>query len=299
MQEIFSSLTGLSIERLNSFCRVAEHGSIKEAADSDPTRQSQFSRQIKDLESALGVELFDRRSKKWALTEQGRRLVVICRVFFQSLTELQASADMAQLQLKIGSGDGVLSWLVAPHLESIRKSSPKISFECRNLRTNEIVRQLREGEIDIGILRHDADMEGLEAYPYSEIDYILLVPREILPGKSAAGIELLKELPIACLSGGGQFQRYVKEILKDKGLLPVIKFEAGSFVLLSRAMRTMQLAGVLPTPSKAEFSEEAFAEVKMVELNTLKRQLVIAVNPEVSINKPQIGLVVRQLRDAV
>jgi len=123
-----------------------------------------------------------------------------------------------------------------------------------------------------------------------------LVPREILPGKSAAGIELMKELPIACLTGGGLFQRSVHSILTEKGLTPLAKFEAGSFVLLSHAMQTMQLAGVIPSASRQAFSEESFAIIAMDELAAIKRKLVIATNPEVSINNSQIESVARQLQ---
>jgi hypothetical protein len=63
-------------------------------------------------------------------------------------------------------------------------------------------------------------------------------------------------------------------------------------------MRTMLLAGVLPTASRDEFSEETFAVIQMDELDAVKQKLVIAVNPEVSINNPQIESVARQLRDA-
>lgn len=63
-------------------------------------------------------------------------------------------------------------------------------------------------------------------------------------------------------------------------------------------MRTMLLAGVLPTASRDEFSEETFAVIQMDELDAVKQKLVIAVNPEVSINNPQIESVARRLRDA-
>jgi hypothetical protein len=63
-------------------------------------------------------------------------------------------------------------------------------------------------------------------------------------------------------------------------------------------MRTILLAGVLPTASRDEFSEETFAVIQMDELDAVKQKLVIAVNPEVSINNPQIESVARRLRDA-
>ena len=51
------SLAGISIERLQTLCAVVEAGSIAGAAGPDPNRQSQFSRQLKELEKALGTSV--------------------------------------------------------------------------------------------------------------------------------------------------------------------------------------------------------------------------------------------------
>jgi hypothetical protein len=47
------SLAGLSLDRLRTFLRVAEAGNLSKAAQGDVTKQSQFSRQIKELRHSL------------------------------------------------------------------------------------------------------------------------------------------------------------------------------------------------------------------------------------------------------
>ena len=64
--------SGLSLDRLQSFCCVAEAGGVTKAAKGDPARQSLFSRQIKELEEFFGVELMRRSGRGVALTEAGR-----------------------------------------------------------------------------------------------------------------------------------------------------------------------------------------------------------------------------------
>lgn len=59
-QNLFSR-SGFSMERLASFCAVADAGSIARVADKDPTRQSLISRQIRELETFFGVELVRRK----------------------------------------------------------------------------------------------------------------------------------------------------------------------------------------------------------------------------------------------
>ena len=67
-----ASLGGVSIDRLNTLCAVVEAGTIAAAAGPDLNRQSQFSRQIKELEKALGANLFERSGKTLKANETGR-----------------------------------------------------------------------------------------------------------------------------------------------------------------------------------------------------------------------------------
>jgi DNA-binding transcriptional LysR family regulator len=70
-----ATLAGITIDRLHTLCAVVEAGTIVGAAGPDPNRQSLFSRQLKDLEKALGTSLFDRIGKTLQLNENGRRVV--------------------------------------------------------------------------------------------------------------------------------------------------------------------------------------------------------------------------------
>ena len=87
-----TSLAGISIERLQTLCAVVETGSIAAAAGPDPNRQSQFSRQLKELEKALGTNLFDRVGKTLKPNEQGRRVALASQTFFASLDEVMNAA---------------------------------------------------------------------------------------------------------------------------------------------------------------------------------------------------------------
>ena len=51
------AVSGLSLDRLRTFLRVAEAGNLAKAAQGDATKQSQFSRQNKELEAYFGVPL--------------------------------------------------------------------------------------------------------------------------------------------------------------------------------------------------------------------------------------------------
>ncbi len=63
---------GLSIDRLRSFLEIAAAGGIAVAARGNPNRQSQLSRQLKELEEFFDVELVLRGRGRFALTAAGQ-----------------------------------------------------------------------------------------------------------------------------------------------------------------------------------------------------------------------------------
>ena len=66
------TVSGLSLDRLRTFLRVAEAGNLAKAAKGDTTRQSQFSRQIKELEAFFGVALTRRVGRRIEITDEDR-----------------------------------------------------------------------------------------------------------------------------------------------------------------------------------------------------------------------------------
>ncbi len=60
---------------LRAFCAAARHLSFKNAADELCVTASAISHQIKDLEDSLGVQLFERKTRRVVLSEAGRTLL--------------------------------------------------------------------------------------------------------------------------------------------------------------------------------------------------------------------------------
>src|SRR6266516_1932958 len=96
---------GLSLDRLRSFCMVAEAGAVTKAAGRNPVRQSQFSRQIKELETFFGTELMLRGKKGIVLTPAGKRLAQISRGIFSALEDFNSDCKAEPQRFAIGAGD--------------------------------------------------------------------------------------------------------------------------------------------------------------------------------------------------
>ena len=77
--------SGLSLDRLKALLAVGSAGNIVKAAGGDPIKQSQYSRQIKELEDFFQTRLTERDGKAIRLTASGKELARISRFFLLSL----------------------------------------------------------------------------------------------------------------------------------------------------------------------------------------------------------------------
>ena len=164
------SLRGLSLDRLSSFLQIADAGGLARAAPGDPIRQSQLSRQLKDLESALEQPLFLRTGRGMDLTAAGASLARVIRELGQGLTDV-AAAEQGPVRVALGAGDSVLQWLVLPRLGQLGPAVKGVELELGALGSDGVANALREHRtvtFDLEGKPHgDATLiEALRAEPY-------------------------------------------------------------------------------------------------------------------------------------
>ena len=86
------NLKGLSLDRLETLSRIVAQGGIARAASGDANRQSQFSRQIAELEEWFGVNLLDRSSTPSKPTEAALRIARQVDEFRREMDTIRESA---------------------------------------------------------------------------------------------------------------------------------------------------------------------------------------------------------------
>src|SRR6266436_4703400 len=116
---MFSKLfaeSGLSLDRLKALLAVAAAGSIVKATAGDPVRQSQYSRQIKELEDFFRIKLVERHGKGIRLTQNGKELARISRFFLLGLSNFQRGCLSEERTYRIGGCATFLRAFVLPTL---------------------------------------------------------------------------------------------------------------------------------------------------------------------------------------
>src|SRR5258705_4726162 len=146
----------MKFRHLEYFVAAAEELNFTHAADRLHVSQPPFSKQIHDLESELGIELFDRRRKGVALTPAGKAFLVDAR---RILEDCDASIKKAQRisrgeigELAIGYMSALTHDFLGKALEIWRQTAPGIVVDCVEMDSVTQERALLEGRISVGIL---------------------------------------------------------------------------------------------------------------------------------------------------
>lgn len=159
---------GVSLDRLRAFLLVYDAGGIARAAPGAPVRQSQLSRQVGELERALGVALLERRRP----TPAGARLAVVVRDLLRGLDGV--AARDARPTCRVGAGDSVLRWLLLPRAASFAD----VALHLGARSSDEIVAELVDAQLDLGVVRADARApDELKTTRLGRVEYALFVPR--------------------------------------------------------------------------------------------------------------------------
>ena len=278
---------GLSLERLQSFCLVAQAGGVTKAARGNPAKQSLFSRQVKELEEFFGAELVRRKGRGIVLTDAGERLNLLARESFASLLDFKSACKGSPVEVVIGAGESVIEWVLMPRLAEVRKKLPNVRLKFLNLPTGEVVRRLADGAIDFGVVRRDAVTRPLECTSLGVMGYSLFVP-EALPGVRA-GVKALEAVPLATLEGEGSFRRELAAIARKHQLALKIDIECASFPLVARAVATGSVAAILPSVAAVELGRLGAKDIRIPVLDSLRREICLVWSPRVMRIRATLG----------
>jgi LysR family transcriptional regulator, glycine cleavage system transcriptional activator len=138
------------LRALHAFEAAARHHSFAAAASELGVTPTAISHQIRQLEEACGIKLFQRRPRPLLLTSAGTRLYPALRNGFDALAsaiELLAEEDV-QAPLRVTSPSAFASKWLVPHLPKWREANPTIPLEIIG---TDAVLDVRAGGADVAI----------------------------------------------------------------------------------------------------------------------------------------------------
>jgi DNA-binding transcriptional LysR family regulator len=145
---------------LRIFLAVAREGSTLGASRRLNINQTTVSRRIQTLEHGLGLALFDRDTRGYGLTPQGRALLARAEAVEVATIDLETEAlrlarDLTGV-IRVTSAESIMTHIVSPLITQYRRLHPEVRFE--NL-SSEARLNLEKGEADVAF-RAGGEMTG-------------------------------------------------------------------------------------------------------------------------------------------
>lgn len=241
----------MNIQQLEYIVAVDQFKNFSKAADHCYITQATLSTMIKKLEEELNVVIFDRKNNPVLTTDEGKVIVAQAVKILQETYYLKEIAKNNSNDItgtiKIGIIPTIANSLLPIVLMPLLKKFPDLMIEMSEITTNNIIKQLKEGSIDMGILATPLETEEIEeeilyyetlmVYGNFDKDTQFVIPEDIRRHK----IWLLEEGN--CLRN--QFINLCS--LKKKEDMPSnLKFDAHSFETLLNMVD--QLGGLTLIP---------------------------------------------------
>lgn len=148
---------GNTLKQLRAFCAVARTGKMTHAADELFLSQSAISLQVKALEQALNIILFERRGPRIQLTPDGRKLLEMARPLVEGMDGLgerfdrEVRGDLESGKLVIAAGESTIMYILPGLVSAFRKNYPNIYVQLRNVTGRDGLAMIREDEVDFAI----------------------------------------------------------------------------------------------------------------------------------------------------
>jgi DNA-binding transcriptional LysR family regulator len=158
----------MELRHLHSFIAVAEELNFTRAARRLQIAQPPVSRHIRDLESELGVKLFERNSSRVFLTDAGRGFLNEIRVVLQHVSQAVEAARQAgtggagTVRLAIGKG---LGDAVGKIVNEYLRLFPKVEIDVRDIASGFQTEAFLDRKVDVGFMRSPIDAPQLASAP--------------------------------------------------------------------------------------------------------------------------------------
>jgi DNA-binding transcriptional LysR family regulator len=208
-----------SVKELEAFMAVVEAGSFQGAARRLNATPPAVSKRISELESELGVRLFERSTRRCRITARGRGLVPYAQRVLGDIGEIQRTiGKRASLvgRIRLGVVETIAYTQLPEILRKVSAELPQLTVDVEVGLTNDLVRKVRTREVDLACVVGPVREPDLASEPFWEVQVSWIAPGPKWTGKSLT-IETLAQRTILLQSGGHHIAT-IEGWFKSRGL---------------------------------------------------------------------------------
>ena len=257
----------MEIKDMRAFYAIVEEGNISHAAQRLDIAQPALSRQMKRLETSLGVQLFERGSRRIRLTDAGR--VLYSRVehilgvvdgTVREITEI-GSGIAGSIQLGTITTSGAL--LLPELISEFHRRYPQVTYQIWEAEGARILELLDNRVIEIAITRTQVDSKVYESIVLPNEPLVVVMNKDQVIGASDSEVRMeeLRDMPIIIpLRWQSLFIANCRKLGFDPHILCVSDSIVQDLLLVKRGMG----AAILPVSSRTLLTDGNLHYKKLV-----------------------------------
>ena len=239
--------TQVTLKQLRYFSRIVELGGISRASHDLHIAQTALGLQVRALEDSLGVSLLLRHPKGVTATEEGKYVYDRSKEITASVDELvsdiRSRASDRPRDIWLGLAPNVMRAIGVQAAVLQADQIPGIRLHLLEASRNELLDEVRRGELDWAIVHEAEKVDGMITIPILR-EAILLVTRRgdgLIPGPVHLRDALSRDLVLD--SGRRVVARVLSKAAQELGLKANIRFEIDSVAVIKQMILLENLSG--------------------------------------------------------
>lgn len=293
----------MDLRHLRYFISIVECGSLTEASRRLYVAQPALSQRVSDLERELEVQLLVRGRLGVTPTAAGSALYAHARLVMKQIDvarlDVRDKAGKPEGEFVIGLLRSVATLIAAPLFREIRARYPRLTPQIRVGYSDENLRLVRSGQLDIGMHVLGRDSSPATAALSNFDERVFLVGHaSVMPPKDSVGIEDFVDVPLLLSTQQPLHQRLVDIAARHEIALSVV----GGVEDVPSALQLcteQSLATLLPELVVKRAPMARGLHAAAVDIPSLTRQLALATTPDVPRSNVSLGieaLIIEQVR---
>jgi molybdate transport repressor ModE-like protein len=228
--------------RMRLLVEIERQGSVSAAAAEIGIGQPSASQHLRLLEAAAGQRLVERTGRGSRLTEAGHVLAARAAQALSSLgaaeEELAALAGLQTGTIHLGSSTAPGVYLLPDTLGCFRRDHPGITVEVEIAASDEILKRLLSGRVQLALVGAMEADERIELSPFLEDEIVGVAKPGYAPLKNGSlALAKLSDFMVLSREPGSSSQRIIDKELHEAGVQPAGRWELGSSEAIKRAAR--------------------------------------------------------------
>ena len=289
----------MNLRQLRSLATILDRGSFVAAGERIGLSQAAISVQMRQLETTLGVDLFDRSSRPVALTAEGVRIARLAGEVLDKIENIRLEASGAKItgSVSIGFIPTCVHNLLPRVLEALRQQFPELQVSVKSGLSGELAAAVIRRELDYALLTAPVgEIPELDITAIASEPYYVIAPAKF---RTESDAELLRSMPYIAFNKSTWVGQHIAARLQQRGIHLTESIEIDSLEAIENLVADGFGVSIVPRRLHAILDSEKLVQVPFGNpIDTRQLALIQPVGKPISRFDTAIKTIFRDLPNA-